>query len=376
MGRKVSRALLAGANPTEKARPELLSSTGVDPPRTSPRPARRRAARTSAAAAGAGASADDGASASGHRTAGYRATSPTAGHRAAGSTAAASHRTAGSTTAATRPRAAPAAAATALGYSLVKQASWSNLPVEDIEGRQTDVGEFLLVQRKRGKGYLILWHPIRGRRRRRCAAGDRQRRAGYSQERYRFPAMFSLRSLLVARHGGTSLCRRYGYSGTRPQIIAVSRRFAQGQMRGGCRQTSKFRAADGCNRSPVRPIGCQVAVGCRRYRDTPRRWLPKPKWKSPSTVKHQAIYDVRTGVTTVGIVDAGVLTISNGGFLYNQAAMSASCQKGDVRPVDRDERNTITSRVFDDPMGTREIAMADVVKNGVNVDALIAAAMR
>src|SRR5262245_31177698 len=48
--------------------------------------------------------------------------------------------------------------------------------------------------------------------------------------------------------------------------------------------------------------------------------------------------------------------------------------KRDKGPVDWHERNTITFRVIHDtPTGTREVAMADAVNNGVNVDALIAA---
>ncbi|HWL74791.1 MAG TPA: hypothetical protein VNQ74_13055, partial [Burkholderiaceae bacterium] len=44
------------------------------------------------------------------------------------------------------------------------------------------------------------------------------------------------------------------------------------------------------------------------------------------------------------------------------------------KPVDRDERNAITFRVVrDTPTGIREVAMADSINNGVNVDALIAA---
>ena len=154
----------AGARYYRTARRE--PSAGIDPPRTSPRPAGCRAARTSATAAGTSASADDGA-------AGYGATGPTAGYRTAGCSAA-GHRTAASSTAAACPSAAPAAAATARGgYSLVKQAFWSNFPVEDVEGCQADVGEFLVVQGKDGKGCGIWRRHIRGRRRRRCAAGDR-----------------------------------------------------------------------------------------------------------------------------------------------------------------------------------------------------------
>jgi hypothetical protein len=162
----------AGARYYRTARRE--PSAGIDPPHASPRPAGCRAARTSATAAGASASADDGASAaSRYRAAGYG----TAGCSAAG------HRTAASSTAAACPSAAPAAAATARGgYSLVKQAFWSNFPVEDVEGCQADVGEFLVVQGKDGKGCGIGRRHIRGRRRRRCAASDRQR-AGCSQER-------------------------------------------------------------------------------------------------------------------------------------------------------------------------------------------------
>ena len=150
-------------------------SAGIDPPHASPRPAGCRAARTSATAAGASASADDGAS-------GYGATGPTSGYRTAGCSAA-GHRTAASTTAATCRRATPASA-TARGYTLlVKQAFWSNFPVENVERRQADVGEFLVVQRKDGKGRGgILRRYIRRRRRCRCTAGDRQR-AGCSQER-------------------------------------------------------------------------------------------------------------------------------------------------------------------------------------------------
>ena len=183
-----------GANPTEGGRHSLCRSNDVgtacspaearyyrtarrepsadiDPPRTSPRPAGCRAARTSATAAGASASADDGASASGYRTAGYGATGS---HRERATAQRAPP-------AAACRRAAPAAA-TARRYSLVEQAFWSNFPVEDVESRQADVGEFLVVQRKDGKGCGIWRRHIRGRRRRRCGAGDRQR-AGCSQER-------------------------------------------------------------------------------------------------------------------------------------------------------------------------------------------------
>ena len=161
-----------------------IPSADVDPPRTSPRPAGCRAAQTSATAAGASASADDCATAptAGYRTAGHGATAPTAGYSTAAGRGATAPTAACSTTAACSS-AAPTAAATALGYSLVKQASWSNLPVEDVEGRQADVGEFLVIQIKDGKGCGTLGRHIRGRRRRRCAAGDRQRRAGCSQER-------------------------------------------------------------------------------------------------------------------------------------------------------------------------------------------------
>ena len=195
----------AGRNPTEGGRHKLCRSNDIgtacspaearyyrtarrersadmDPPHTSPRPAGCRAAQTSATAAGASASADDGTSAddgasaaSGYRTAGHGATAPTAGCSTA--------TTATCSTTAACSSAAPAAAATALGYSLVKQAFWGNFPVEDIEGRQADVGELLVVQRKDGKGCGNLRRHIRSRRRGRCAADDRQRRAGCSQER-------------------------------------------------------------------------------------------------------------------------------------------------------------------------------------------------
>src|ERR1043166_1169071 len=53
--------------------------------------------------------------------------------------------------------------------------------------------------------------------------------------------------------------------------------------------------------------------------------------------------------------------------------VTASGRKNDITPVDRDESDTITLGLLTTPDGHQEVAMADVVNNGVNVDALIAA---
>jgi hypothetical protein len=90
--------------------------------------------------------------------------------------------------------------------------------VEDIEGRQADVGNFLLAERNHRTRCDVLRGNIRHRRRGRSAACHRQRHPGDSERRQGLPYTLSLRSLLRMRHSGDLLYlrRKCSTNGTVP----------------------------------------------------------------------------------------------------------------------------------------------------------------
>ena len=319
-----------GANPTEGGRQSLCRSNdvgtacspaearyyrtarrepsaGIDPPHTSPRPAGCRAARTSATAAGASASADDGASAA---YAPPHSGPPHSGLQRSGPPHSGLHHRSG------LPLAQPLHAATARGYSLlVKQAFWSNFPVENVEGRQADVGEFLVVQRKDGKGCGILRRHIRGRRRRRCAAGDRQqcrlppRTVTLSGDV--FPSKPACRA-----PWGSSLCRRTGTRAT-DQNHSILPTLCPGRAARLMPRDLKF-PCGGADTiiSPVRTMCSQIAAAaCGAHHDRPRVCLSDHlrlgwfQFHGKSAIRHWRRY--RTALRTDALHGPSTMRLSS-----------------------------------------------------------------
>ena len=105
---------------------------------------------------------------------------------------------------------APTAAASApLGYPFIEPGSSHVFPVEDIECREADVGDFLLLESKQRSRCSRLRRSI-GRRWScsRCAAGHCQGHPRGPPNRQGFLATFSLRSLFRTRHSPPSLYMR------------------------------------------------------------------------------------------------------------------------------------------------------------------------
>ena len=161
-----------------------------------------RQAATAAAAAPAAAAAQAAASAA--------AASGAAASAAAAAVSAAAPGAAAAASAAAVSSAAAAATAAASGKLYVRtELGCGVFLVEDKERAQADVRDFLFAEDNFVAQLDVLRWQIRcgGSGRRGCAAGHRQRYAGYSHRWYGFPETFSLRSVLRMRHNESScLC--------------------------------------------------------------------------------------------------------------------------------------------------------------------------
>jgi hypothetical protein len=150
------------------------------------------------------------------------AAAPAAAAAQAAASAAAASGAAASAAAAAVSAAAPGAAAAASAAAVSSAAAVAcrklHVPaelgcrvflVEDKERAQADVRDFLFAEDNFVAQLDVLRWQIRcgGSGRRGCAAGHRQRYAGYSHRWYGFPETFSLRSVLRMRHNESScLC--------------------------------------------------------------------------------------------------------------------------------------------------------------------------
>jgi hypothetical protein len=131
------------------------------------------------------------------------ATSPrqTAAAAAATATAAPATAPAAASAAASTAAAPTAAAAASAGNPFAEPGRAGIFFVEYVERPQADVDDFLLAERDL-RGGLPPRGGFSGRHsgRRGCTAGERQRHADHSQDRYGFLATLSLRGSLLMRH--------------------------------------------------------------------------------------------------------------------------------------------------------------------------------
>jgi hypothetical protein len=111
---------------------------------------------------------------------------------------------------------APTAAASApLGYPFIEPGSSHVFPVEDIECREADVGDFLLLESKQRSRCSRWRRSVRCRRNcGRCTASHRQRHPCGPPNRQGFLSTFPLRSLFRARHSDPPASRGPGLAGS------------------------------------------------------------------------------------------------------------------------------------------------------------------
>jgi hypothetical protein len=169
----------------------FLQSADEDPARREPCPAGCRTAGASAATACAAYDSDAAAT---YGASGYGAAAPASGYGGAAASAAA-----------TCSAAAAAASAATSRRQLYAQVGF---PVEDIEGPQADVGDFLLIENGNGIGRSLRLRRSMLRRYGGCRCAARHRQGGPGGSKYRQGGMLtsSLRSLLRARHSRSSSC--------------------------------------------------------------------------------------------------------------------------------------------------------------------------
>src|SRR4029077_7758397 len=100
-----------------------------------------------------------------------------------------------------------AASATSMGNFIDELRCFGVFLVEDIERREADVRNFLLIERNFGKRCVVLGRYVRYRHSCRCTASQCKRCTGRRQSRSGYPPTHSLRSLLRARHSRASYLR-------------------------------------------------------------------------------------------------------------------------------------------------------------------------